>query len=408
MRSHGVPPSAPRWPLSASATRTLQREFVTGGKPGTTKQPERQRPLITKDISQDEGSVASARKVNTLSSKQIFKIRNDSRGSTESTPTAVDEPIIPLKPRSTIDWSIILGTEPGIPRPDLNVEDVISDDFQEAVNAGCPVECAMGVDVCDISRIERMRVNLQDSQAYVRFSSRVLTSIELQLQKRATEDNRHDRNKNIAEFLAGRWAAKEAIIKAVRAHHDLETGRKTFMHDIVILPAAVLKVVDIFNVDKADYTAKAVEGRREVELIREAQEKKGPLRAFVRTGPEEKSEKWLEVAVSISHDGGNAIAVAFVATPELRKIHTTPISTKELDWKTEKGEVGPPNSYCPGASNELDSTEQLWLAAKAHARAEAKLKAKREQRRLATQRKKLRRKLTAPSASTAERGKGPM
>ena len=253
-----------------------------------------------------------------------------------------------------------------------------------------------------------MRVNLQDSQAYVRFSSRVLTSIELQLQKRATEVSRHDRNKKIAEFLAGRWAAKEAIIKAVRAHHDLETGRKTFMHDIVILPAAVLKVVDIFNVDKAVYTVKAVEGRMEMEVIREAQEKKGPLRAFVRTGPGEKSEKWLEVAVSISHDGGNAIAVAFVATNELRKIHTTPISTKELDEKTEKGKVGPPNSYCPGASNELDSIEQLWLAAKAHARAEAKLKAKREQRRLAIQRKKLKRKLTAPSASTAERGKGPM
>lgn len=276
----------------------------------------------------------------------------------------MDEPLRPLKPRSTIDWSIILKTQPEIPRPDLNLEGVISDNFQEAVNAGCPLECAMGVDVCDISRIEKMRVNIQDLEAYVKFSSRVLTSIELQLQKRAIEDNRHDRNKKIAEFLAGRWAAKEAIIKAVRAHHDLETGRKTFMHDIVILPAAVLRVVDIFNVDKAVYTAKAVEGRREVDVIREAQEKKGPLRAFVRTGPAEKSEKWLEVAVSISHDGGNAIAVAFVATPELRKIHTTPISTMELDEKTEKIKDGPPNSHRPGASNELDSSEQPWLAAK--------------------------------------------
>ena len=325
LRSHGVLPSAPRWPLSAPATRTPQLEFATGGKPGTTKQPERKRPLIIKELQQGQRSGASARKVNSPSSKQISKIRSDTRGSPESTPAAVDEPPGPLKPRSTIDWSLILGTEPKFPRPDLNVEDVISDSFQEAVDAGCPGECAMGVDVCDISRIERMRVNLQDPQAYVKFSSRVLTSIELQLQKRANEDNRHDHNIKRAEFLAGRWAAKEAIIKAVRAHHDLETGRKTFMHDIVILPAAVLRVVDIFNVDKAVYRAKAVEGRREVDVIREAQEKKGPLRAFVRTGPEEKSEKWLEVAVSISHDGGNAIAVAFVATPELRKIHTTPI-----------------------------------------------------------------------------------
>lgn len=270
---------------------------------------------------------------------RMSKFQNASPDSTESTLAAVDEPLRPLKLRSTIDWSTILGTAPKIPRPDLNVEDIISDNFQETVKAGCPVECAMGVDVCDISRIERMGVNFQDTQAYVKFSSRVLTSIELQLQKRATEDNRHDRNKKRAEFLAGRWAAKEAIIKAVRAHHDLETGRKTFMHDIVILPAAVLKVVDIFNVDKAVYSAKAVGGRREVEVIREAQEKKGPLRAFVRTGPEENGEKWLEVAVSISHDGGHAIAVAFVAAPGLRKVHTTPISTKELDEKTEKGAV---------------------------------------------------------------------
>ena len=338
---------------------TLQRQFATGGKPATTKQPERQRPLIIKELQQAQRSSASARKVNSLSFKQISKIRNDPRRSPESTPAAVDELPRPLKPRSTIDWSMILETEPKFPRADLNVKDVISDSFQEAVDAGCPVECAMGVDVCDISRIERMRVNLQDPQAYVKFSSRILTSIELQLQKRATEDNRHDRNKKRAEFLAGRWAAKEAIIKAVRAHHDLETGRKTFMHDIVILPAAVLKVVDIFNVDKAVYSVKAVEGRRGVEMIREAQEEKGPLRAFVRTGSDEKSEKWLEVAVSISHDGGNAIAVAFVATPELRKIHTTPISTEELDEKTEEGAVGPSNSHRPGASSKLDSVEQL-------------------------------------------------
>ena len=366
-RSHGVLPSPPGWPLSASATRTPQREFATGGKPGTTKLPERQRPLSIKEIQQSQRLGAGARKFNSLSSKQISTFRTDSRGSQESTPGAVDEPLRPLrplKPRSTIDWSIILKTEPEIPRPDLNVEDVISDNFQEAVNAGCPVECAIGVDVCDISRIEKMRVNIQGLEAYVKFSSRVLTSIELQLQKRAIEDNKHDQNKKIAEFLAGRWAAKEAIMKAVRAHHDLETGRKTFMHDIVILPAAVLRVVDIFNVDKAVYTAKAVEGRREVDVIREAQEKKGPLRAFVRTGSAEKSEKWLEVAVSISHDGGNAIAVAFVATPELRRIHTTPISNMELNEKTEKTKVGPPNSHRPGASNELDSSEQPWLAAK--------------------------------------------
>lgn len=230
-------------------------------------------------------------------------------------------PLRPLMLQPTIDWSIILGTEPEKPRSDLNVEHLFSENFQEAVNAGCPVECAMGVDVCNISRIERM-ISRPDPEAYAKFSSRVLTLIELQLQKR------HDGNKKRAYFLAGRWAAKEAIIKAVRAHHDLETGRKTYMHDIVIVPAPVLRVVDILNVDKAVYTVKAVEGRGEEEVIRAAQEQKGPPRAFVRTGQYGKSEKWLEVSVSISHDVGNAIAVAFVAARERRKVHTTSILTE--------------------------------------------------------------------------------
>ena len=171
-----------------------------------------------------------------------------------------------------------------------------NESFLQAVAAVCPAPYRLGIDICKIDRVNRI-IN-RDKASYRKFSSRVLTLIELRL---------HDEEKcATAEFLAGRWAAKEAVIKAMRAKTDVDSGRKTYMHDIVILPAAILEAVNILDVDNGVFTMKPAHN------LAAAQLKKGPVRAFVRSGLDERSNSWQEVIISISHDGGNALGAAFV------------------------------------------------------------------------------------------------
>lgn len=188
--------------------------------------------------------------------------------------------------------------DPEMPRPDINLENVPHQSLKQCIDAVCPTGHRLGIDICDVERVGNLIDTSYNKHLYRRFSSRVLTLIEIRLQK--PEKIRR------AEHLAGRWAAKEAIIKAMRGKADEESGRKTFMQDIVILPAHILEAVEISDPYRGTFTEKPGKS------LQRAQGIKGPVRAFVRCGSDEGTDKWSEVIVSISHDGNNAIAVAFV------------------------------------------------------------------------------------------------
>ena len=83
-------------------------------------------------------------------------------------------------------------------------------------------------------------------------------------------------------------------------------NEKTYMHDIVVLPRPIVEALNDANVYSGDFRMKGTNTLAMVQKV------KGPLRAFVKSCSSAELEKWQEVLVSVSHDGDNAIAVAFV------------------------------------------------------------------------------------------------
>jgi holo-[acyl-carrier protein] synthase len=85
----------------------------------------------------------------------------------------------------------------------------------------------IGHDVLEIQRIEA----LMNKGAGAKFVRRILTEAELELLER--------RGGNAAEFIAGRFAAKEAVVKAL----GCGIGREVGFQDIQILPDAYGKPI---------------------------------------------------------------------------------------------------------------------------------------------------------------------
>jgi holo-[acyl-carrier protein] synthase len=78
----------------------------------------------------------------------------------------------------------------------------------------------IGTDLVDIVRVRR----LLESTTAERFMARILTSAEFELAVK--------RQGRLAEFLAGRFAAKEAVTKAL----GCGIGKQVSLHDIEVLP----------------------------------------------------------------------------------------------------------------------------------------------------------------------------
>lgn len=177
-------------------------------------------------------------------------------------------------------------------RPATAPKQLAHSSFLEAIKATCPLPFQIGVDICDISRIQKL---VQSSDTfYQRFRDRVLTPLEVELQ--------FIPEIRLAEFLAGRWAAKEAIIKAKASWQaDGGTKEKVFMHDIVILPGPIVEAISAADVQSGEFDVNDGISKDDV------RQQRGPLRAFVR-----QNGKWKEVLVSVSHDGEMATAMAFV------------------------------------------------------------------------------------------------
>lgn len=126
-----------------------------------------------------------------------------------------------------------------------------------------------------------------------RLSARVLTPLELEHYRARRADRAH--------FLAGRWAAKEALIKAWMR----DGGDKVFMQDIVILAGHACRAL-AGEGRAAGCAGGAGDGAAHGEG---AMVQSRAPRAFVRR-PD--GLGWKEAAVSISHDGEYAMAFALV------------------------------------------------------------------------------------------------
>lgn len=81
----------------------------------------------------------------------------------------------------------------------------------------------IGTDVLDIARVKK----ILSQPAGERFVHRVLAKEERKLAK--------ERKGRLHEFVAGRFAAKEAVVKAL----GCGIGKKVGFHDMVILPDAL-------------------------------------------------------------------------------------------------------------------------------------------------------------------------
>ncbi len=93
----------------------------------------------------------------------------------------------------------------------------------------------LGCDIVDIDRIEKVYQNFGDV-----FAKKLLTDKELEI---------YTKRSNKVEFLAGRFSAKEAIVKAIGSGFDTET----WFTDIEILPDEQGKpIVYINNVERLD------------------------------------------------------------------------------------------------------------------------------------------------------------
>jgi phosphopantetheinyl transferase (holo-ACP synthase) len=119
-----------------------------------------------------------------------------------------------------------------------------------------------------------------------------------------------------AQFLAGRWAVKEAVIKAWPAH----TRRRIYMQDIVCFPATKMSPEQPFSTPPRVFVrvprpADDLGGQFRLKLTTISPPSAiGDLASVFAKIKQAKSataqSQWHEMSVSISHDGGIANAVA--------------------------------------------------------------------------------------------------
>lgn len=186
--------------------------------------------------------------------------------------------------------------------------------FLSTISAACTLPNKMGIDICYIPRVAEI---LADKQTHFKFWCRVLNPLETALYKVPPHKK--------TGFLAGRWAAKEAIIKAWGAQED---EKKIFMQDIIILTPKLCRTIMVTNGNAGSFhvskegqaqelkqdQGRQLEGGKTVgDVDKEGSEgdvtESGPPRAFVRK-PD--GTGWKELSISISHDADYAMAVALV------------------------------------------------------------------------------------------------
>ncbi|OAF63264.1 hypothetical protein VC83_00471 [Pseudogymnoascus destructans] len=164
------------------------------------------------------------------------------------------------------------------------------------LNFPSPLPYTIGTDICHIPRIRLLLERQLAESGYVepdmpRFWTRVLTPLEA----RYSGWKAGGGVEGSARFLAGRWAAKEAVVKAVGAAYPGGAG-KVFMHDIVILNAKTQSA--LLEARKAAVRIEARDARTQEEQM---------------SGGGGREGGWVEVSVSISHDGEYATATALVS-----------------------------------------------------------------------------------------------
>ncbi|KFY61036.1 hypothetical protein V497_03162 [Pseudogymnoascus sp. VKM F-4516 (FW-969)] len=207
------------------------------------------------------------------------------------------------------------GSENSHPTPD--------EDLLHAIFNPTTLPYTVGTDICDISRIHRLLAEQIEHPAYVmpdmpRFWTRVLTPIEARY---SGWKNGGELRKN-STFISGRWAAKEAIIKAFSAAYPALD--KIFMHDIVILNSKVQKAISESR--KAASRISVRNGGPPLPGgggLPADSVSRGAPRAFVRVPVP--GVGWTEVSVSISHEEEYATAVALV-----------PVDAKIAEFRKEK------------------------------------------------------------------------
>ncbi|SPN99642.1 related to phosphopantetheine protein transferase [Cephalotrichum gorgonifer] len=142
-----------------------------------------------------------------------------------------------------------------------------------------PLPLALGTDICRVSRVASI---LSHPTRGPRFVERVLSPEERSLPRVRGVLARKLTDGAVAEFIAGRFAAKEAAFKAHPSHH-------LGFHDIV---------------------------------IRSSGTESGPIAAIIR----DQGEVDFTALVSISHDGGFAVGVCLGGAP-----------TPQMSGEPEKG-----------------------------------------------------------------------
>lgn len=195
--------------------------------------------------------------------------------------------------------------------------------FLSTISAACSLPHKLGVDICYIPRVAKL---LADEQKHFKFWRRVLNPLETALYKIPPHKK--------TGFLAGRWAAKEAIIKAWGAQED---KKEIFMHDIIILTPKLCRTLMVANGNTGSFRVskegQAQEAKQDQEqeleggkAVKDADKvvsqgdvtESGPPRAFV-CKPD--GTGWKEVSISISHDADYAMAVALVTADAAKTEH---------------------------------------------------------------------------------------
>ncbi|KAF1913316.1 hypothetical protein BDU57DRAFT_456908 [Ampelomyces quisqualis] len=176
-----------------------------------------------------------------------------------------------------------------------------------------PHALRVGTDICNISRVRRLITRKGDDLSFLnRFTKRVLTEPECIYfwERFGPHRDIHLKLDNVSEFLAGRFAAKEAIRKACNLG-QLERG----LQSIMILPVTSSPPAECQSsrpqglVLDNPYVSTPAAGR-----VRKKREPATPNDELLPTSVDHLDGQLCEI--SISHDGDFATAVALVPNTE--------------------------------------------------------------------------------------------
>jgi phosphopantetheine--protein transferase-like protein len=170
----------------------------------------------------------------------------------------------------------------------------------------------IGIDICNISRIVSIIKSSNSSSIdfpkLKRFTNRILTPLECDIFLKRL--NPSTPIQNVAHSLGGKWAAKEAIIKASR--------NRIFMNQIFIHKsregAPWAAILDQDSPSLGQNLSEGIDERNGfVRYNNSADSNNSRLKTdSASTEDEIKLLNGKEVALSISHDGDYAIAIAMV------------------------------------------------------------------------------------------------